>query len=669
MKKLLLFLCLVVIAEIGEAQSTRYIVRFRDKGTSPYAINNPSPYLSARAISRRTTYSIPIDSTDLPVTPRYVDSLRLAGNVTILNVSRWLNQVSIQTTDAAALSKINGFPFVLAVATIAPRINPGAVSPGGKFRSPMNSLGEAAGLPARVFNAQANFYNYGQSFNQVHMHFGEFLHNIGLRGQNMVIAMHDGGFQNYTTLPSFDSINTNGQVLGTWDFVNREVSVVEDDAHGMQCLSTIAANIPGQFVGSAPKASFYLFRSEHGTSEYPIEEHNWVCAAERADSSGADLISSSLGYSTFDDPSYNHTYAEMNGNTTMVTRGADLAAKKGILVVNSAGNEGNSSWKYIAAPADGDSVLAVGAVNAGGSVVGFSSYGPSSDGQVKPDVASQGQGTTIQGSGGNISAGNGTSFAAPNMAGLVACLWQGFPNVNNMRIINALRQAGSIASAPNDRIGYGIPDMRKATMILLKEMVTSSASVGSCKTSLSWTSKDYLGMKYEIERKLAGESFYTKVGEVAATGTDFRNTTRSYTYGDTLINVQAGGISYRIRQVLDTASASFYGDYIDTVDVTLITSCITTGIDPVPGSESLIRILPNPAHGQFTLQVKTQAPVPQLTIRIVNAKGQLVSSIRKSKPGGPASFDIPIHHLASGKYFVSVYDGQKLMATRELVKL
>ncbi|HEY0058113.1 MAG TPA: hypothetical protein VGB56_03200, partial [Flavisolibacter sp.] len=248
MKKLLLFLCLVVIAQLCEAQSTRYIVRFRDKGTSPYSISTPSAYLSARAISRRTNYSIPIDSTDLPVTPRYVDSLRLAGNVTILNVSRWLNQVSIQTTDAAALNKINSFPFVMSVATIAPRINPGAVYPEGKFRSAMNSLGEAVAAPARFFNVQANFYNYGQSFNQVHMHFGEFLHNIGLRGQNMVIAMLDGGFQSYTSLRSFDSINTNGQVLGTWDFVNREASVVEDHPHGMQCLSIIAANIPGQFV-------------------------------------------------------------------------------------------------------------------------------------------------------------------------------------------------------------------------------------------------------------------------------------------------------------------------------------------------------------------------------------------------------------------------------------
>lgn len=669
MKKLLLFFCLVAMARLCEAQSTRYIVRFRDKGTNPFAISNPSPYLSARAISRRTNYSIPIDSTDLPVTPRYVDSLRLAGNVTILNVSRWLNQVSIQTTDAAALGKINSFPFVISVATIAPRTNPGAANPEGKFRSAMNSLGEAAAAPARLFNVQANYFNYGQSFNQVHMHWGELLHNIGLRGQNMVVAVLDAGFQNYTTLRSFDSINANGQVLGTWDFVNREASVVEDNAHGMQCLSIMAANIPGQFVGSAPKASFYLFRSENAGSEYPIEEHNWVCAAERADSSGADLISSSLGYNTFDDATYNHTYAEMNGNTTMVARGADLAAKKGILVVNSAGNDGNLPWKYIASPADGDSVLAVGSVNNGGNVSGFSSYGPSSDGQVKPDVASQGQGTTIQGAGGNVTSGDGTSFAAPNMAGLATCLWQGFPNVNNMRIVNALRQAGSIATTPNDRIGYGIPDIRKAVISLLKDIVTSSASITNCKTTISWTSKDYLGMKYEIERKAAGEASYTKVAEVAATGTDFRSSTRSYTYGDTLVNVQAGGISYRIRQVLDTAVASFYGDYIDTVDVTLITSCITTSIGPVPGTEDLVRILPNPAYGQFTLQVKTQAPVPQLTIRIVNLKGQLVSSIRKNKPGGPASFDVPIHHLSSGKYFVSVYDGQKLLATRELVKL
>ena len=173
---------------------------------------------------------------------------------------------------------------------------------------------------------QADFFNYGtNSFNEIHLHKGEFLHNIGLRGQGMLISILDGGFMNYTTLKAFDSANLNGQILSTWDFVNRDTSVVEDISHGMMCLSTIVANIPGQFIGKAPKASFHLFRTEDAATEYPIEEFNWVCGAERADSAGSDVISSSLGYNTFDNSTFDHTYSQTNGNTTMCTIGADLA--------------------------------------------------------------------------------------------------------------------------------------------------------------------------------------------------------------------------------------------------------------------------------------------------------------------------------------------------------
>ena len=181
----------------------------------------------------------------------------------------------------------------------------------------------------------ADVYDYGLSAAQVAIHNGQFLHNIGLRGQNMIIGMLDAGYQNYLTVKAFDSVRANGQILGTYDFVAGEVSVNEDNAHGMQCLSTIAANIPGQFVGTAPKASFYLFRTEESATEYPIEEHNWVCGAERVDSAGGDVISSSLGYydfqGVFNSPLYNHVYADMNGNKTIPAIGADLAAKKGIL--------------------------------------------------------------------------------------------------------------------------------------------------------------------------------------------------------------------------------------------------------------------------------------------------------------------------------------------------
>lgn len=627
MKKALLCLAIVLAGKMSEAQFSRYIIKFRNKATSPFSFSNPTQFLSPRAISRRTRYGIAIDSTDLPITPRYIDSVKLAGAVTILNGSRWLNQISIQTTDAAALAKINSFAFVQTVAPIAARTASGS----GKQKSAIQSLNglemyDGSVSPMKEFRVDADFYNYGQSYNQVHIHNGEFLHNIGLRGQNMVIGILDAGFRNYTSLKAFDSVNANGQVLGTYDFVARETSVVEDDAHGMQCFSIIAANIPGQFIGTAPKANFYLFRSEDASTEYPIEEHNWVCAAERLDSAGGDMISSSLGYSDgMSNPVFDHTYAQMNGNTTIAAQGADLAAKKGILVVNSAGNDGQGSFHYISTPADGDSVMAVGAVDINGVVAGFSSYGPSSDGQVKPDVASVGVATVLQTTANTIGSGNGTSFSCPNMVGLTTCLWQGFQEFNNMRIITALRRSGSKATSPDDRVGYGIPDIKKAVLDLLKEFSTASVSASSCKNTISWNSKDVSTMKYEIERKAPGEISFSKIAQQQGTGSAFA--AHSYQYADSLINVQTGIMTYRIRQVIDTAGASLSADYIDTVTINLAAAC---NVGPSNNVEE-ISLMPNPAKEKFSIKINTSYPIQNLVIRIINAKGELVVVEKEAK--------------------------------------
>jgi serine protease AprX len=545
-----IFGCLLTVWALSltsEAQVSRYIIRFKDKGTNPYSLSNPSAYLSQKAIDRRTKYSIAIDSTDLPVTTRYIDSVRLAGTVTILNASKWLNAVSIQTTDNNALVKINNLSFVQSVSGVALRTsNPASNTDKFKIEKvqPSSTL--------REMEAGSNFYNYGSSFDQVHIHNGEFLHNIGLRGQSMVIGMLDGGFNNYLTVKAFDSARTGGQILSIYDFVSKDNSVNEDNPHGMECLSTIAANIPGQFVGTAPKASFHLFRTEDVSGEYPIEEFNWVCGAERVDSVGADVISSSVGYSTFNAPftSASHSYAEMNGNTTMGAIGADLAAKKGILVVVAAGNEGTNAWHFLTTPADADSVMTVGAVTATGEVVNFSSYGPSSDGQIKPDAASVGFGTIVQFPNNTIGGGNGTSFACPNIAGLVTCLWQGFPEFNNMRIINALRQAGSKTSSPDDRVGYGIPDVKKALVNLIKDFSTANASISNCTVTLQWTSKDVSSMKYEIERRIPGQTGFLKIAERKGTGNVF--STASYQLQDGLSGVEKGIVTYRIKQIADT---------------------------------------------------------------------------------------------------------------------
>ena len=660
MKKFLAGIVLTLVFLQDARAQTTYIIRFRDKATSPFSLNTPAAYLSQRSIQRRTNYSINIDSTDLPVTPRYVDSIVLAGEVNLLNVSKWLNAVSIQTTDDAALSKINAFPFVRSVTGIAARRMP---------LQPRNKFEKSVPGSAREMDITADHYNYGSAFSQVHLNHGEFLHNIGLRGQSMQISMLDAGFMNYKTVKAFDSVRTNGQILGVYDFMAKDSSVNEDHSHGMQCFSTIASNIPGQFVGTAPKANFYLFRSEDAGSEFPVEEFNWVCAAERADSVGTDVISSSLGYNWFDPPLdiLDHVIADMDGNTAMATIGADLAASKGILVVNSAGNEGNNSWGRILTPADGDSVLAVGAVSAQGWAATFSSRGPSADGRVKPDVAAQGVNATVQFPNNTLSTNNGTSFAAPIMAGMATCLWQGFPEYNNMRIIEALKQSGSRFANPNDSIGYGIPDMRKAFMILLKSFVTSSASTTPCKVNLYWQSKDHAGMRYEIERKSPGQNNYNTVGQFTTTIQGYA--IRDYQFTDSLVQVDAGTISYRIRQVVDTSAAGFYADYIDTLAVNSTVSCIHTSLGPVNPSISEFSLIPNPVRDELRIRIVSFNAIPELHVRIFNAKGQEVMRRKTSKGNGVYILPVPVHTLAAGKYYVSLYNGNQFSGSREMIKL
>lgn len=557
MKKILLsFVLMAFAATETNAQFSRYIIRFKDKGTNPYSISNPSQYLTARAIARRTRYSIPIDSADLPITPRYIDSIRLAGAVTILNSSKWMNQVAIQTNDVAALNKINTFPFVLSAAPLAPLTQ--TVNPVRKqLEVPENTVISGTTVPQN--NIVADYYSYGQSFGQVHIHNGEFLHNRGFRGQGMHMAVIDAGFLNYLTIPTFDSIRNNGQVLGTWDFVTNNASVNEDHPHGTNCLSTIAANMPGTFVGTAPKTSFYLYRTEDAATEYPVEEQNWAAAAERADSLGVDICSVSLGYFTFDNATFNYTYANMNGNTTMIARAADIAAKKGMLIVVANGNEGSSAWKYLISPADADSVMAVGAVNTNGVVGSFSSYGPSSDGQIKPSVAAVGVGAIVANtSNGQPVSGNGTSFACPNMAGLATCLWQAFPEVNNMNIITTMQQAGNRTANPDDRTGYGIPNMKKAFVLLIKQLYSKQVTQSSCQTDLQWTAKTDSVISMVLERKLSTETNFTAISTQNSTGAF---AARNFSYTDDLRNVNATSISYRIRMDI-AADTSFYLDTV-----------------------------------------------------------------------------------------------------------
>ncbi|MDB5231221.1 MAG: family serine peptidase [Chitinophagaceae bacterium] len=449
------FLCMMGWMH-ADAQYSKYIIQFTDKKNSPFSLQQPSAYLSSKAILRRTKYNIATDSTDLPVNPAYINQVKTYTSVTYLSQSKWLNQILILCTDQNSLNQIKALPFVKKAQGIGNRL-----AGNGRTKDKLKLKQTAA--VARIEGQQGNVYDYGSALAQIRIHEGEFLHNKGLSGQGMIIAVLDGGFNNYKTISAFDSIRINQQVLGERDFVAFDNSVNEDHPHGMECLSILAGNWPGKLVGSAPKSSYWLIRTENAATEFPIEEHNWVVGAEFADSSGADMISSSLGYNTFDDPSFDHTYNEFYKNTAISTQGAALAVRKGMIVVNAAGNEGNNSWKYLTLPSDADSVCAVGAVNAQGVIANFSSLG--FPGKIKPNVVSLGAPAIVAGSNGIVSA-SGTSYSTPNIAGLIACLWQAFPQFNNMQVLDAVYKSADHYTNPDNRYGFGIPNMHKAYQLL-----------------------------------------------------------------------------------------------------------------------------------------------------------------------------------------------------------
>jgi serine protease AprX len=462
---LLIFLSFSAISQVAP---DKYFVRFTDKNDSPYSTDDPGEFLSQRAIDRRANQGILIDQSDLPVNPSYLQDVAATG-AAILNPSKWLNGVSIYTDDPSVLDAISALPFVAGI-TLSPEPLQVSHDPGIYFDKPFfkHEIYNSP-APANVKEGyEIGVFDYGMGLNQIKMLNGDVFHEMGYRGQGKVIAVLDAGFINADSLDVFDSLWQNGQILGTRDFVRGGEVLFDEHPHGSMVLSCMGGNFPGQLIGTAPKASFWLLRSEDGDSEYIIEEYNWVSAAEFADSAGADVINSSLGYTEFlYDPGNNHSYSDMNGDITPVTIGADMAAKKGILVVNSLGNEGNTNWYYLSAPSDGDSVMGIGAVDGDGIYAGFSSHGPSYDGRVKPDVVAQGSGVYVaEPYGGGFTYSGGTSFSSPILAGMATCLWQANPSLNNMQIADAIRRSASQYMSPDDTLGYGIPDFVLANNIL-----------------------------------------------------------------------------------------------------------------------------------------------------------------------------------------------------------
>lgn len=432
----------------------RYRLTLTDKAHSPYQINRPEAFLSEKSIERRKKFGLAIDTHDLPVSPEYLKRINDAG-AKVFNVSKWNNTVLVSLTDSTdgTLARLRALPFVCEsrLVYVAPDSIP-TIDEKKRFEGVDNKL-QHLSSPDSIYGLaqhQTNQLNIAK------------LHELGYRGQGMTIAVLDGGFRNVDTIFAFDKT----KILGTRNFTRPGGNVFAEHSHGMMVLSCISPNVPHSIIGTAPEAQFYLLETEDTFFEYEGEEDNWCAALEYADSLGVDVVTSSLGYVRYETPIKKLRYHWLDGQHQLISKSASLAASRGILLCNSAGNEGDDSWKKIGFPADANDIITVGAVEADGTNTVFSSIGYTADGRIKPDVMALGGQACVLNTHGNQSHANGTSFSCPILAGAVTCLLQAHPTSCPQDIIEALHRAGNNAEHPDNIFGYGIPDMFKAHDIL-----------------------------------------------------------------------------------------------------------------------------------------------------------------------------------------------------------
>ncbi|MCC6459669.1 MAG: S8 family serine peptidase [Saprospiraceae bacterium] len=434
----------------------KWWVDFTDKNDSPFCTCRPAEFLSARSLERRARAGIATVENDLPVNPAYVRALKDQG-VQLHHTSRWLNAATV-VADSAAAQRLRQLPFVKKVEYVGRDIrikNPPNRPP--KKRVPLAEQ-PAAGDGSSLF---------GYAGLQNNLLGVPPLYAAGHRGAGIWVAVMDGGFVNVDTLPFFDSVAVHHRLFQGHDFVERDGAVFESAMHGTSVLSVMAANLPGFFIGTAPEATYLLLKTEDTGGEFPVEECNWIAGAEWADSVGADIINASLGYTSFNDTTLSHHFAQLDGRTTIASRGATIAASKGMIICNSAGNSGDEPWRYLGVPADAAGVLAVGAVDSEAKHATFSSHGPTADGRIKPDLVAPGDQVVVAGNTGTeLGLSSGTSLAAPMLSGALASLWSAYPEKTASEILEAVFSSADQADGPDSLRGYGLPNMAAAWLSL-----------------------------------------------------------------------------------------------------------------------------------------------------------------------------------------------------------
>lgn len=451
-----LLLFLFVISNVVAQEQYAFRVFFKNKIGAP-EISNASTFLSSKALQRRTIWSIPISENDRPLNQAYIDTVLNLTKSKFQLKSKWLNYCVVLLSDSSKIHLLDNKSFVSFTQYIS--------NYGNELHQINNKFKSENEFPS-VYKSTSDSSFYGASWQQNNLLNGICLHAQGYKGKGKLIAVLDDGFNYVPTAPGFDSLFKQGRIIDKKNFVTNDTFVYGFGSHGTQILSTISGNIPNNFVGAAPDAEVALYITEDITSERPIELDNFLAATERADSIGADIISSSLGYNYFDAPSPSLTYANLDGKTTIAAQAVNIATQKGIVCVISAGNEGGNSWNYILTPGDADSALTIGSVDINKNPAGNSGYGPNSAGIQKPDVCALGNPGAVLSSGPNPIYINGTSIATPQIAGFTACLMQANPSKNPYQIKNAIKKSSHLFTSPNYHIGYGVPDFCKAAQML-----------------------------------------------------------------------------------------------------------------------------------------------------------------------------------------------------------
>ena len=452
-----LIIALLFAAATGAAPQYAFQVTFTDKNNTPYSLSNPSVYLSPRALSRRAAQGIIIDSTDLPVNHAYVDSVLTLTGGKFHETSRWLNMCVILLPDSALIHAIDGKPYIRNIKLV------------GIYSPDLHKTSNNTVLPTTPAARKTTGFNaayYGNTWSQTTLVNGDYLHSRGYNGSGKLIAVLDAGFIGSRAGAGFDSLWRSGRVADTFDFTYANKNVFTQEGHGTEVLSNMAGYVPGTYVGSAPGAMYALYLTEYQPGDQPLELDNLLSATERADSIGADIVTISLGYDVWDNFPGQNFSTDLDGKTTVGAMAANIATKKGMLFVATAGNDGAppiAGWgTHILTPGDADSALTIGAADATGNVYYISGYGPNAAGQIKPDVCGMGASAAIINSSGVFTTGDGTSYATPQIAGWAACLWQANPSATPYQLRQAIIGCASNYNNPSAQAGYGVPNLKCA---------------------------------------------------------------------------------------------------------------------------------------------------------------------------------------------------------------